>query len=347
MAIDMFATRTMVGIVENIVTPKTFLRDTFFGRVETSQTEYVDFDKVSPNRKVAPFVRREMEGKPVEAYGYSTKIFVPPYVKPKIKTDAGDLFKRAAGETIYSDVTPAQRAAAKLGKDLASLIDMVVRREELMCSEIVRTGIATIIGDGYNATIDFGMHNDNKIALTGGDRWTESTSTPVDDLEDATELVEEKSGIVPDVILMGVNAAKDFRKHASVKELLDNRRVEMGEIIPQRLPSGVKYLGVWDNIDIYQYSEWYADDAGVLQRTWPADGVLVGSSQNQCAMHYGAIYDIDMLTGENAGLVEGRYFPKSWVTPDPSCRWLMLQSAPLPGLYNPDAFVYLDVEAPA
>jgi hypothetical protein len=334
----------MLGVVEAIIPPQTFLRDMFFGRTETSRTEYVDFDKVVPTRKLAPFVRPEMEGKVVEAAGFSTKIFIPPYTKAKKKTTAGDLLKRSPGESIYSTVTPTQRAAQQLGKDLKNLQEMVIRLEEYMCSSVLRTGKVTVTGDGYSAEIDFGMHDDNTVDLTGNDRWTETTSDPVGDIEDWKDLIEKKAGLVPDVIIFGVNSWKDFIKHADTKAILDNRRVQMGEIRPQSLAKGVTYLGNWDGSDLYKYSDWYQDDNGVLQRMFPTDGVLVGCTQSDCAMHYGAIQDVDAISGEGS-IIEGKYFPKSWIAPDPSARWLMMQSAPLPGFYVPDAFVFADVEA--
>ncbi|MNJ76561.1 Phage major capsid protein E [compost metagenome] len=57
-------------------------------------------------------------------------------------------------------------------------------------------------------------------------------------------------------------------------------------------------------------------------------------------MLYGAIQDIDAI---ESGLVEAVRFPKSWVTPDPSARWLKLQSAALAGMLEPNAFLYAKV----
>nr|WP_256579916.1 major capsid protein [Pseudomonas sp. B6(2017)] len=42
-------------------------------------------------------------------------------------------------------------------------------------------------------------------------------------------------------------------------------------------------------------------------------------------------------------MVEAARFPKSWVTEEPSQRWLKLQCAPLAGLLEPDAFIYAKV----
>ncbi|MNP72164.1 Phage major capsid protein E [compost metagenome] len=57
-------------------------------------------------------------------------------------------------------------------------------------------------------------------------------------------------------------------------------------------------------------------------------------------MLYAAIQDLEAI---ESGLVEAARFPKSWVTQEPSQRWLKVQAAPLPGLLEPNAFLYAKV----
>ncbi|MDP2444166.1 major capsid protein, partial [Pseudomonas sp.] len=82
------------------------------------------------------------------------------------------------------------------------------------------------------------------------------------------------------------------------------------------------------------------DAAGDEQPMIPAGGLILGSTNTRNAMLYGAIQDLDAI---ESGLVEASRFPKSWVTPEPSVRWLKLQAAPLAGLLEPDAFIYAKV----
>ncbi|MNP13414.1 Phage major capsid protein E [compost metagenome] len=72
----------------------------------------------------------------------------------------------------------------------------------------------------------------------------------------------------------------------------------------------------------------------------PAGGLILGSTATRNAMLYAAIQDLDAI---ESGLVEAARFPKSWVTKEPSQRWLKLQSAPLAGLLEPNAFLFAKV----
>jgi hypothetical protein len=68
-----------------------------------------------------------------------------------------------------------------------------------------------------------------------------------------------------------------------------------------------------------------------VKKILPANTVLVGSSGIDGVRHFGAIRDLD------AGIQARQYFVKSWVEPDPSRRFLLMQSAPLLVPYRPNA----------
>ena len=114
----------------------------------------------------------------------------------------------------------------------------------------------------------------------------------------------------------------------------------MGEIRPRQLARGVKYIGSINEIDYYQYSEKYQDSTGTWQDVFPTYGCWIGSSQNMAAgMYYGAIQDLE--AGDDRGLVQMQYFPKSWMSKDPSGQIIMVQSAPcpFPGQVNSYSFL--------
>lgn len=78
------------------------------------------------------------------------------------------------GENIYSQRTPDERGAAKLVSDLKMLDDMITRREEVMCAEVIFNGEVEVKGDGVDYIIDF--NHTNREALSGADLWSASTS---------------------------------------------------------------------------------------------------------------------------------------------------------------------------
>lgn len=149
---DIFSTHVLAKVVENLPTPSSFLLDTFFPNIQTSEKEEIFFDVTDSKPRITPFVSPLLPGKVVNGNGYQTKSFKPAYVKDKRRFDANIPFKRMAGETIGGNLSNAQRYERALATTLQDQLDNLTRREEVMAAEILRTGKTIVSGDGYPAT---------------------------------------------------------------------------------------------------------------------------------------------------------------------------------------------------
>ncbi len=342
--IDLFTTRTMLAAIEQMYIPRSFLLDTFFKNIETSMTEVVDIDLYKGARRLAPFVQPFAQGKVIDRIGWTTRTFKPPYIKEKIPTQVVQILKRQMGATIYQGgMTPAEKAAAQLGKDMLELIQMIQRREEWMASQILQNGLVRCVGDDMDVTVNFLMNTTHLITLSGAALWSATTTaTPITNLRTWKRLVAQDSGIVPDTVVFGQNVIQEFLANTVevlVQGALASVRIDRGQIDPENLPEGVTYWGYLKDpgLDVYTYDEWYIDPVtGLTQPMVPADMIFMGSTRARTARHYGAIQDLKALNGELASV---QYFPKMWEEEDPSVRWLMVQSAPIPCMHQPDAFL--------
>lgn len=343
MAIDIYTPRELMTPLEQVPEPRTFILDTFFPTKEIHDTPEVDIDIVKGGRVMAPFVSPILAGTVMKVRGYSTKTFAPPYIKPKTPFTPRDLMQRLPGETIYgSGLHPANRLSYKVGKGLAELRKTIVRREEWMAAQGLLTGKVVVIGEGVNDEVDFGMAASHKIVLAGEDKWDADTSNPISDLVDWKQLIARDSGWTPTVAVCGSDVEKAILSNKKLLEVLDVRRVELGQIAPKDLPNGVTYIGRVKDIDFYGYAEWYADDeTGDMTPVIPADKMILGHPGTRAIRHYGLIQDLDAMKRPIAAMVD--YFPKTWSKNDPSVDWLMLQSAPLPVPHEIDAFAVIDV----
>ena len=351
--IDIFETRTMLAAVSQMLRPGTFLRKTFFPGFAQSDTSTVDVDIYKGKRRMAPIVSPLAPGKVVERRGFSTNTIKPGYLKPKFPTTAEQLMKRLPGEVLYAgNLTPMQRGEAQLAKDLAELYDMVTRREEWMCSQALDGGVVTmkIIGEDGDklVTIDFQMDADHKVVLTGTDLWSDTAnSDPLADLAVWARRCRQKSGLSPTDVVLGADAAEAFITHPKVKDELNNRKIITGQIDPQQQPEGVTFLGTINRpgvfVDLWTYDEWFVDDeTGTEGPAVPTNKLFMGSRRAQNTRLYGAIQDLEAI---ESGMVAASRYPKTWVTKDPSVRWLMMQSAPVMALNQPDGFLVAQVLA--
>ncbi|MCD6432959.1 MAG: major capsid protein [Sulfurimonas sp.] len=336
MAVDIFTSRAMMSALRQEKKAGQFILDLLFKRVETSDTEFVDIDIIKGKRRIAPFVSPRVEGKLVEDQGFTTNTYKPAYIKPKFATDASSLIEnRTAGEVIYNGKTPAQRGAEVLAQELADAEDMIARREEWMAVQSLVTGTVDVVGEGINQNIDFQMDANHIITLSGGDLWSDTTnSSPLTKIKAWSRLIRKDSGINPNVLIGGAGAIDSLLAHPEIKDALDTRRIDLGMIDPQALPNGAVYYGTikttGTSIELYGYDEWYVDEAGTEQVMIPDDKVILTSTNADFRRHYGAIKDLKALYAAPR-------FVKSWEQEDPSARFVLVQSAPLPAPHQIDA----------
>lgn len=334
---DIFSTHVLAKVVENLPTPSSFLLDTFFPNVQTSDKEEIFFDVTDSKPRITPFVSPLLPGKVVDGNGYQTKSFKPAYVKDKRRFDANIPYKRVAGEVIGGSLSPAQRYERALATTLQDQLDNLTRREEVMAAEILRTGQVVVSGDGYPAnTVSFGRDAALTKALVGSNTWASSGSKPLDNLEDWAADIQNKSGTVAKTVVMDPEAWKIFRSNASVEKYLDYRRGTSNTLNTDPFVRGkdskARYVGSIGDFDIYVYNDSYINDKGVITNLLPSKTVILGAKDGlEGTRCYGAIHD------EKANWTATRYFTKSWVEEDPSVRWLLLQSAPLVVPYRPNA----------
>ena len=178
-----YSTQHLMGLVPSLNVPALFLRNTFFPNVALFDTEEVYWDKLHDELRIAPFVTPLSEAPVVEDGQDSTEYIIPPYAKFKWPIKPKDLLRRTSGERLTGELTPVQRKDAKLMQLMNKSESMFARREELMASEILRTGQLTITGKGYpSRVINYNRAASLTEVMAGAALWTAGTSDPLGDL---------------------------------------------------------------------------------------------------------------------------------------------------------------------
>jgi len=329
---DIFSTGVLARVVSELPPPAPFILNSFFPTVQMEVGEDIHFDVDQGRRRLAPFVAPVVAGQVVSSNGFYTKTFTPAYVKDKRVFTPERAFKRAIGERIGGELAPAQRQQAALAKDLTDQIAMLTRRQEVMAVETLRTGKVVVKGALYpEQELDFGRDAALTVALTSAARWGEAGVSPLDDVQAWSLLVTEKSGAAANVVTMDVKAWKLFSADPQVQKLLDRFRGK-DAMNPTVVGEGGRYMGNIGDLDIYTYVGWYEHpDTHINTPFLPDHTVLITSPDLEGVRAYGAIRD------EDAGFQAVPYHVKSWVEQDPSVRYLLMQSAPLPVPYRVNA----------
>ncbi|MBQ3076733.1 MAG: major capsid protein, partial [Clostridia bacterium] len=332
--VNIYTPRHMAAVVRQAPPVHTFFLDTFFTDIRTFPTEAVDIDLVKGDRRMAPFVHPRLGGQVMEAEGYETRTYKPPLVNPADITTADKLLTRLPGEELYSDLTPADRAAALLVQEYNRLNDYATRREEWMAVQAIVTGRIPVKGPGIDDLIDFRL--ENKVTLTGTARWGQSGAKPLDNLDSWVDQVQESGFSNCDMAIMGKEAMRLFLADTEVQKRLDNRRLVLGEINPRTLPSGVRCYGeITDpNLTLYTYTERYLDtwtdpQKPTHRRMVPDNAVVLISSAANFVRAYGLCTYLDDETGQWVTAQTPRLL-RSYIEHRPDRRMMELQARPLP-----------------
>lgn len=332
----MYSSAVLQRVVSDLLTTApSFLLDRYFGEVSVSQQEQIYFDVMTGKARLAPFVSPLVEGQIVQNLGYATNSFSPAYIKDKRVLEDGKALRRRAGQPISQMINPAAQRQADIAMIIEDQIAMVNRRLEWMASEVLRTGKVTITGEKYpTKLVDFGRDAALAVTLLTTARWNDSAPAPLDNLETWAGLIRTKSGSGVVDVIMAEDVWTVFRKNADVKALIDiskdmspSTKIDIG---PDAGKVGPTFVGVVGDFNIWIYADTYVDAAGATQKYIP-DNYLLMAGDVEGVRHFGAIKD------EEAGFQAVDMFPKSWIAPDPSARYVMLQSAPLVVPYRPNA----------
>lgn len=341
-ALDTFSTQEMVAALEQTKPVKQAFLDLCFRRTETHTTDTISIDFTNHNRHMAQFSRPTDKAVVVDRLGFQAQQFKIPTIREKMALDATQLLNRNAGETIYSGSTPQERAMALRVKDLDYLRTRVLRRMEWMAMKALFTGVVPILNQQgtVNQTLDFGMAASHKITLLTTAKWDDAAGVPLTNFRTWRRLMQQDSGLAPDFVVMAPDTVDIFFANAQVKAYVANSlsRMQRGNINSnvRDAANGLTLIGNIEGIDVYEYVEFFDDDTNSQATTQllPAKGLLMGSSQADCRRHFGVIQDLS--AGVNA---VGQWYPKEWIEEDPAIAWLMMHTAPMVGLHQPDAFI--------
>lgn len=353
MPFNFYNTHTLLMAVQQLTPAPTFLRDRYFPTNDASDifsTEDVLVEYRDGSKKVAPFVAPRKGGVTILRKGYKAERYTPPFVAPKRSLTIDDLAKRGFGEALYSQLTPEQRQQALLLRDAEELGELITRREEAMAAETMLTNgcimkhIADDVAEGDDMAISFYDGETNPAEYTPTEKWDASGANILSDLGLMARMLTSKGLRAADLVC-SPDVADAVVNNAAIKEMLNNRRYELGNVEPELLPAGaaiVARLNVNGRIiSVISYDETYTDDAGVDKLYIPS-GKCILTAPGAGRTLYGAVTQVEQADGE-FHTYTGRRVPKYLASAEGNTRSLTITSRPLlvPNHKNP--FIAADV----
>ena len=341
--------QSMTRVIEEVRTPYTFISDLLFSNTNTNPTETIAIDSIIGGRRMAPFVTPGASAALIPGMSQQFSTVTAPNIRAKRPFSARQLlFERTAGSPIFVDGSEVvSQVGRRIARDLRYAREQIDQTLEWMCCQaltgVLTYNIATTDGQPGDAfTIDYGRPAAHTVTLAGNDTWdtpTASATSFIDDhVTDVKELVSDAIGVPVTDCVMGGDAADAFKNNERVREDLDLRRATPGSLAlsEQFRESGALFMGEVYGIRWWRYNRSVLDPFGNATNLVGADKAHFVSATPGAdnVVEYGAIDDLDALEG---GLLESRFFSKSWRERDPSAQMYLWQSRPLPIPRRPES----------
>lgn len=322
--------RVLTPQVEEIRSPGTFLEDLLYTNRQPVPDETIEISVIMGEREVAPFVEVNGEAINVDGYDEDFQTVTAPNIRMKRPMKATEVLgKRMGGTRLYAsseDKTAAFQRAIAL--DNQRLADLRTNAKEYLAAMSLTGVIAYKVARQANFRIDFQRKASHNISV--GTAWTDlANSQPQDDLLGGAQVINDDSDLNPTHALFSKEAARNMFKNENVKGFLDNRRIELGGLRAELFRrSGARFLGFINEIECWEYgrSVMVNGVSTPLIREGYVELVHAGPDAD-FVEYFGAIPDMAALED---GLWEGEVFAKSFMTDDPSVRWALQHSRPLP-----------------
>ena len=279
--------------------PNMFLSSLFGrqpGSVTESQNNEVVVDIERDQERIAVDVNKGGFGNKNTGFLFTTNVYEPPLYDEYAPVTAAQVQKRLPGETGFEENNVPQRTMAHILRNQVKMSQKIKRAIELQASQVIFNGVINFTnGDD----IDF-----NRLAthnITPANAWSDTVNgDPIADLLAACVVNRNDGKMKSDLAIMGSTAWIEFINHPKVREYLEGRRIEVGNIVPTFGAEDVTFQGVvWIGdyrLEIYTYPEIYKNAADAITYYVPAEEVAVMSSKAYLAKTYAAT---EMLKQDN------------------------------------------------
>lgn len=327
MDFDYFDPRILTGVI--IKRPrKHTLFSNMFKRNKPSAGETFDLHVVSKGVSMLPAITNHSPGTMRRADSTAVYTVKAPRFRPKRLFKASDMLKQPAGSNPYDPLdNPLERAIVEDMDAHRTEIDYTL---EVMCAQAVVDGKVDLYDmvDGKRVktyTVDFKRPDEHKVLLSGTTLWTNANSDLSGQIDEWADKIMEETNYSPTDLYLGTEAWNAFKEHKDVKEALDNRRIDVGQI-EHRV--GRQFKGYWGGLRIWVVAGIYVDMDGEYRRFIDPKYVLLQAADAEAEIEFGMPVDLECTHPVEV-------FAKFFKQDDPSGIFTLCETRPLPWVKQP------------
>lgn len=337
---------SLTPAINEIKSPNSFVKKLLFGTVEAKPTEKIELSVWVGGRETSPFTKENGEGVLVDGYGEQFSTVSTPTARIKRVIHPWQVINERRPGTVIFPSAQQQGSSMELYMALQSkrLADLLTNAEEYLCCQAVTGVIAYAVTGQARFQVTFGRPAGNNVTLTTF--WDDPDPSEPEIEQNfltAKQILSDEVGLVPTDVILGSEAMPYFYRVLKAQKILDMLHFDAGAVTIQSQfqEDGAIYMGTFAGVRVWGYPRTVtvAGTSTALIRAKYAEFVC-NTPAAENVLYYGAIADDDALEG-------GRFvtprFAKSYKTPDPSQRFLLAHSRPLPCPRRPGSMVSMKV----
>lgn len=234
----------------------------------------VTYDIVTRSRALPEFTDKNGGYQTVETDKFKNREYSPPAIKQRTNYSISTTDGRQAGTTVHDDIEKTAILMDKTSSDLAILLGRAELGMLWQASEIFQYGKIRFSSDKGDMFPDVDYVAPPLHFADVSTSWVAGGGTPIPDIEAHINLINKAGGVRVDNLIFGVNALSGFLQNTVVKETLNNRRIDRGNLSFETVQlNGFARIGVFNfsgvMVTIWTYGEYYdnVDAAGEVDGT--------------------------------------------------------------------------------
>lgn len=339
---------TLTPMINEIKSPANFVRRAFFSNHQPVAAEKIELSFWDGDREVAPFIRRHAEAALIDGYGERFAQIEPANIRMKTIIHPSKVQDRRPGDVIFVRPGESGPMLSSLQKYIAlrgqRLADLATNAEEWLCCQALRGSVTYEVDEQEKFTVTFPRPAGNNVTLTTF--WDDADPQEPDieqDFYEAKRILSEEVSLQPTDVILGSEAVLHFMSVLKAQKLMDMLHLFAGDVsfASQFSEDGAIYLGLFCGVKVWAYPRQITLNGAAtdLIRAKYAE-FICNSPAAENMIYYGGIEDVEAL---ESGMFVTERFSKSWIEPDPSRRYMLLHTRPMPCPRRPGSMVSMKV----
>lgn len=261
-------TKALIDVYQERIAPTAFLRSFFPTVAEPTKEISIEVERMG--EQIAVDVLRGTEGNRNQFTKSTEKVFLPPFFREYMDATELQLYDRVLGSQGNAQAPLFAALLNSVSTRLGYLQDKIERSIELMCSQVLETGVVTLT-QGIAASIDYKRKAASLVDTGGGTYWVTTGVDVFGQIESGCNFLRQVGRSADGMfnLILGSQALTDLLTNSVflARQNLFNMALDQVQG-PMRGANGMTFHGVLTvgsyKVQLWAYPQFYDANTGTV-----------------------------------------------------------------------------------